>query len=439
MQYCLEVIGEALSFCDTFIPTCYGHSNGGETALPSQIFGGSIYDGGFEVVFDDIEVEHDTSKELIHVDFGGTGDSSRFRDFILLKVRDLFEVEPLSIVSIDDLYTFDPLPGTERNMRQLHVGATVELLMAQKDGPDPTAEPTPEPTPTITTFSFSFNCPVTQLKSYALSDIDGSGDNYSSKKYVFSQPYSMYWGRETENGYTLIYSRYGHGIGLSQMGADIRANPDIMGWDYHRILEFYYPNFDIISICENSPSDPDNPSAPVYPVVAYGVCTSNNINFRTGPGANFDIIGVVNRNEHLDILGVTDTGWFNAVWNGHTGYITMDYSRIVMFPSPTNGVFTLTDGAVTSPSNLRAEPCVRSGNVITVLPTGTRFTGWTHIGKWYYVTTENGYTGFLSSVVAEFYGSYQYIGVVSLDVDNSYLDNRRFSGGGDAALSRVNG
>ncbi|MBO4562460.1 MAG: SH3 domain-containing protein [Clostridia bacterium] len=447
MPFCLAVAGEALAYNGRFIPTFYGHSDGGETALPSQVFGSSQYDVGYDVFIDDIEFDYyPGSRQLINVEFGGTGDSSRFRDFILGKINDIYGEDSFEVVSISELYTFDPLPGTQRNMRQLHVAATVkhytEVMPTdppvptdepiatdppQKDGePDPTPtsaptetpEPTatPEPTPVIVEVEeeFSFECATSQLRSYALTDIDGSGDNYSSSKYVFTSNYKLYWGRETENGYTLIFSRYGNGVGLSQTGALARANPDTFAQDYREILAFYYPNFELINITERTPDEMGGPSPVPSPALAYAVCTDDNTNFRMGPGTSYPSMGKVQTNEHLDLLEATENGWYKARWNGMTGYIIMDYVRIILFPSPAGGVFTLTDGVTNISCNLRSEPYIRDSNIITRLPSGTGFTSWMHFGKWHYVTTDNGYAGFVSNVVVTFYDPYEYTGVASL-------------------------
>lgn len=443
MPYCICVAGEALTYNGRFIPTFYGHSDGGETALPSQVFGSSQYDVGYDVYIDDIEFDNNSgSKQLINVEFGGVGDSSRFRDFILGKINDLFGEDSFAVVSINDLYTFDPVEGTQRNMRKLHVTATVKHYIEVIPTPEPTEEPTPEPEldeepdptetaaptdeptpePTATPGpvqveveeEFTFECPTSQLRSYALSDIDGSGDNYSSSKYVFTSNYKLYWGKQTENGYTLIFSRYGNGVGLSQIGALARANPDTYAQDYREILAFYFPHFDLVEITEQTPEEMGGPSPTLAPPLAYAVCTDDNTNFRMGPSTSYPSMGKVQTDEHLDLLEATSNGWYKARWNGMTGYIIMDYVRIILFPSPQDGLYILTDGTTDTTCNLRSEPYIRSTNVITRLPAGTAFTSWMHFGKWHYVTTENGYAGFVSSAVVTFSDPYEYTGVESL-------------------------
>ena len=425
MQYCLDVIGVAFAYNGTkLFPAFYGATDGGETALPSQIFGAyeSQFDCGFENWLDDIEFDNYSSyKQLIKVTFGGKGDSTRFLDFILGKINDENGTNAFSVVSIDDLYTYAPLEGTARDMKMLHVGATVKQTVVD----EATGETVEE------TASYVIDCETKQLRSYKLTDIDGSGDDYSSYKYVFTKNYGLYWGKKTTNGYTLIFSRYGNGIGFSQIGANVRANPKTFAMTYMEILSFYYPNFTFITINEKGPDEFESP-VPYEPVIAaYGVCSLNGTNFRTGPSTSYSIIGVVNSNEHIDILDVTSTGWFHAIWNGHVGYISATRSRAVMFPSPKNGVFTLIDGTTTGNVNLRWAPYISDDTYLATLKKGTKVTAWAHIGIWYYVTTEDGMKGFLSSTVTNYDVPYQYLGAASLLVETPTLNySRMYTGEG---------
>lgn len=407
MPYCHDVIGETIAYNGKLIPAYYGHTDGGETQLPSQKFGAyeAQFDGAFENWLDDIEFDNYAySKVLIKVTFGGRGDNSRFLDFILSMIRDEYGADAFNVVSIDELYTFEPLPGTQRNMQKLHVAATVEQNV--------TDEATQETV--VTTASYTFECSPTLLRSYKLTDIDGSGDDYSTYKYVFTKNYELYWGKETAGGYTLIFSRHGNGIGLSQMGADVRANPKTFKQDYKQILAFYYPNMQIVNITERAPEEFD-PPVPYKPeIAAYGVCSLAGTNFRSGPSTSYSVIGVVGKDEHIDILDVTESGWFRAIWNGHLGYISATRARATLFPSPKNGVFTLKDGATNCSCNFRSAPYIADETLIGKLSKGTAFTVWGRIGKWNFVITSDGQKGFLHDDVVDLGQAYTYTGTASL-------------------------
>lgn len=396
MPHCLAVVGLALSYEGTFVPTCYAHSDGGETALPSHVFGSSRFDDAYSVSIDDIEFDNDDDTvRKIKVTFGGTGDSSRFRDFILTKINALYGVNATKVRSITELYTFNPVEGTQRNMRKLHVRAVVKTSSGDA--------------------TYTFECPTEHLKTYAISDVDGSGDSYSSSSHVFSENYLIFWGREKENGYELYFARYGHGLGLSQIGANTRAN-SVYGQSCEEILAFYYPKFDLIQINELNPDGTGGQIVTPPEAAAYGVCTANNTNVRSGPSTDYNIVGHLQENEHIDIFDAED-GWYKIIKDGVTGWVSMTYSRLTMFPSPANGVFTLRDGIITATrGNLRSEPYVNSRNLITRLPNGTTFTAWASVGEWFYVVTPDGLQGFLHRDVMQLSDPYPFTGSSSLVV-----------------------
>ena len=67
----------------------------------------------------------------------------------------------------------------------------------------------------------------------------------------------MYTIAETSKSYTVMRGRYGHGVGLSQRGAQQMATS---GWAYERILKFYYPGASIKSMGIAAPADPEKPA-----------------------------------------------------------------------------------------------------------------------------------------------------------------------------------
>ena len=48
-----------------------------------------------------------------------------------------------------------------------------------------------------------------------------------------------------DDAFTFTVSGYGHGVGMSQYGANIYAK---QGWSYEEILAHYYPNTQLTSV-----------------------------------------------------------------------------------------------------------------------------------------------------------------------------------------------
>ena len=72
-------------------------------------------------------------------------------------------------------------------------------------------------------------------------------------------------------GYTFVGGGFGHGVGMSQTGS-YRLGES--GWPYQRILQFYYPNTQLLPITndivlwqepETAPAEAAEPAAPVAP------------------------------------------------------------------------------------------------------------------------------------------------------------------------------
>ena len=79
---------------------------------------------------------------------------------------------------------------------------------------------------------------------------DGSQDavglkyNFDMNEFVWNgvmtlaQNLRLFTIEETSKSFTVTRGRYGHGVGLSQRGAEQMANS---GWKFDKILKFYYP------------------------------------------------------------------------------------------------------------------------------------------------------------------------------------------------------
>lgn len=431
MPYCLEVIGEAMIYNNTFVPAYYGHSNGGETGLPSHAGYGSSQDEQYAVMLDDYEFEYpDSSRMILHVDYGEAGTGPIF-DFILCELQAVYGIDARRVVSVEQILLYDPLPGTERNMRKLRIKATVEYSEEDPDLTEPTKAFSDHG---LDTGSFTIECPPSELHTLQLTDVDGSGDDYSENLYVFYKNLKMYWGYREGGGYTLVHGRKGHGIGFSQIGALARANPDTLAQNYREILAFYYPLYRVINVTERAPGEGEDPLPPLEPVLAYGTFTVNNAEIRMGGSTAYPISAYSAIGEHVDILGINSAYMLKIVWRGMTGYTHAGNVFVDRFPSPANGVFLLMDGVNPSSANLRSQP-YGSASVIIKLPKNTAMTCWAQIGKWCYVHTSTGLWGFISSAVVNFGDPYEYTGAASLNVARYFKAAGKVSSGTGSSLA----
>lgn len=414
LPFIYETIGLALIYDGTFVPAYYGHANGGESALPSHNNFGSGQDPEYAVMIDDYEFEYpDSSRMFLHVDYNEPN-SGPICDFILGKVIELFGVDAKQVTSINKVLLYDPLPGTQRNMRKLRIKATVEYASEGESGSAPGMRASVSDT--LEAADFTIECAAKELHDFVLTDIDGSGDDYSEHDRVFYKSLKMYWGYAENGGYTLVHSRKGHGIGLSQIGSLARANPDTYAWNFREILGFYYPVYSIISITERPPAVNDDPIPPMEPIIAYGEISVQGADVRMGPSELYPIMFRANLNEHVDILSITSNEVLKVVFRGFVAYIHVSKVFVSRFPSPPNGVFTLVDGINPYAANLRIQPYSADEAILLKLNRNTAMTCWARVGKWCYVHTSTGLWGFISANVVTFGIPYEYTGQTQLSV-----------------------
>ena len=212
-------------------------------------------------------------------------------------------------------------------------------------------------------------------------------------------------------GYNIYHVRFGHGVGLSQHGANARAKA---GHSYSQILSFYYPTATLSTITVASPQNPVKPDTgsdtPItgvtYPAVGK---TTGNVNFRKGPSVAYDKYEQIPNGKQV-ILYSYESGWYYAYYNGNYGYISSDYVEWVaaandsMLPNkPDDNTATpAPDPGTDSPDpniigygqvtgsgvNFRSGPGTEY-NSYGKLAKGTMLTLYGKSGNWYYAKADN--------------------------------------------------
>ncbi|MBR6007093.1 MAG: SpoIID/LytB domain-containing protein [Clostridia bacterium] len=345
MAACLAVTGKLLFYNGDVPLAFYGSTNGGETALPSHAFGTSPLDGAYQIRLDNIDVQYGSSKvKTFEINYGQTVTNAAFRRLLEDQAASALG-HSVTLVSVTSANVNTPkFSGCQRNMTKMDV--TMKVLDGEEE----------------TTVSCRFD--VTKLKTYG----------------VFSGALKIYWGKNITNGYKVYFARYGHGLGLSQYGADGFAHE---GSNYIQILNFYFGNMQLTDVKEDHPEQPL-----VYSrgPVAYGSTNSGGVRLRGGAGTDYPLFATLPANTHVDIISEAD-GWLICIANGILGYIRGDLVDINLFPSP-GGAVQAIGRASFAPNvthlDLRSGPSeyceVLLGiNNITILDI------WNEIGGWYRV------------------------------------------------------
>ena len=129
-------------------------------------------------------------------------------------------------------------------------------------------------------------------------------------------------------GFNLIQARYGHGCGLSQRGAQHRANN---GQTYDQILLFYYPNTTRTTLSLT------HPTLSVKAAADYSTATITNIdtlNVRSSPSSSSDanVLGCLPVGARIEVTDdFYSDSWHQINYGGAAAYVHKDY---VTFDSP---------------------------------------------------------------------------------------------------------
>lgn len=144
--------------------------------------------------------------------------------------------------------------------------------------------------------------------------------------------------------------RFGHGVGMSQRGAQQMAGK--YGMSYQQILSFYYPGMEVMAytgekeplptpdmnlMATPAPTPSPTPRPTLMPVTkeklprgAYIAVVSNiseesSLNLRESPSLSSDILRRLYKNQELIVLKETKDGWAHVKTDVIEGYVRSEY------------------------------------------------------------------------------------------------------------------
>ena len=367
MHACLDAVGEIMFYNGKVEAAYYDATNGGETNLPSYAFGFSNIDGAYAIVRDDFDLQYGAPHMLdLQIEYGAPVTNANFRSLINDELYAAIghSVQLLSIIHAE--VNTPAFPDTELNMTKLDL--TVRIV----DG-------------------------GVERSQFLRFDVDKLGrDAYGVLVPQYNRVYRMYWGEPTNSGYVVHHCRYGNGIGLSQQAARGRyAN----GQDHYEILDFYYPNMDILSVAERNP---ELPYSYTKQTVAYGTVNTSSVRLRGGPSTNDTILDTLANGTHVDVISEVN-GWIVCIAKNKLGYIRGDLVNISLFPSPAEGERPIGFASVKAgvlDAQLRTGPSEYSAPVMVLSP-GVSMQVWHRIGDWYHVRFTGRYAYIHASKITE--------------------------------------
>lgn len=195
--------------------TFYSATNGGETDIPSHPWSASEIDKAYSVTIDDYDFNSGSYRETYTVELGKPVTDVKLKS--LLNVYAPEDIEEFS--SVNGVYMSDAkYEGVTRNYETINFDVTAITMTGD-------------------TVDMTISFPVSKMLTMG----------------IFTKSnYKIYWGQQKNNTYEIYHVRFGHGVGLSQCGANYRAK---QGQTYTEILKFYYPGADLTSLNIGMPKD----------------------------------------------------------------------------------------------------------------------------------------------------------------------------------------
>lgn len=149
-----------------------------------------------------------------------------------------------------------------------------------------------------------------------------------------------------------------------------------------------------VSISSNTAPAPDSSKGK-------GVVTADALNFRSGAGTSYTVIGELFYGQVVDLLSI-DNGWYKVSFNGKIGYVSADYIKVEnngsdtpSSPSGPSAETYLFEGSVDADAlNLRSGAST-SYSVICTLYYGNKVNVIASYGSWYKVNY-NGTVGYVN-------------------------------------------
>lgn len=155
--------------------------------------------------------------------------------------------------------------------------------------------------------------------------------------------------RETDTAFVLESRRYGHGVGMSQRGAQRMA--DVYHWKYDQILRFYYPGMQVSAVKYTyaTPTALDRtflttpgpaatptprptpqpltqtPAPGQYKVNVTNIGVNSYLNMRAAPNTQADVLRQLYYGQQLIVLEEEGEQWLKVSLDDLTGYVMKDF------------------------------------------------------------------------------------------------------------------
>ena len=379
-QNAIRAVKETAGVVGTYngtLATCYySASNGGQTELVNNVWSGGGDWSYYAMTDDPYDLENPESlvrRATLRKNASGLKDAfvsviagqmtAEMRRQGFVPQADCFRIDSITDVSLSGQAFAEPsryvteltLTFTWSGRRQAAAGATQsqspfvvtddeDISLFGSPTAAPTVENTPVPTPSYSEFIAAPEPATLTLKLFpevirALNlSISGSNNEMVSLE-------------EKDDAFVLESRRYGHGVGMSQRGAQWMAGH--YGKLFHEILAFYYPGMVLMRVQAGDPVLPTPPLAlaatpapPATPTprptlmpvstdnlpegawvaVVANIAEDSSLNLRPEPNQASEILMRLYKNQRLIVLETCeDPAWVYVKTDAAEGYVMVSF------------------------------------------------------------------------------------------------------------------
>jgi peptidoglycan hydrolase-like amidase len=347
--------------------TCYyTASNGGQTALPSQIWGGDSDDGYLSMADDPYDLENPRSLQNELTVSTTCEGSPALRAMLEAALGEVMASAGVgegrwSFDSIAAIRLVNPRFEGSRMVEGLEFDLRAKLLQPEataESAPTPEATPLPDgiqPSPdTDSTDSESVHEPTEPPMEWVLSDDiyrvtldvygqikDGLSLGLNAADYELMDVETVSDDAGAPQAFKLIMRRFGHGVGMSQRGAQWMAGNYGLTW--REILDFYYPGVSLVRMNWPEPvmtaldALPDSvgaarPDPTLKPLPEpqsgehYATVTATALNVRQQPSTDAPVLEQLEKGRRVVAASEADAdGWVKVHTGEVDGFVKAEY------------------------------------------------------------------------------------------------------------------
>ena len=366
-----ETAGQCGFYQGTMADCYYSASNGGQTELASHVWGRE--NPGYLIMADDpYDLQNPESvvkRARLPKELKSNDDLGALKEPVLSALSELLEskgydgdMEQIQVVGITDVETAIPKyhdsPSKIMTLLRLFLKVQARRLIVDDlmdeedisiftviddDAPLPTDTPAPSPLPgerwsqpEVLSEPVLVTLDLFPLVEKALNLSINSGSN------------ELITVKESSASFTLESRRFGHGVGMSQRGAQYMAG--LYRWTYDQILRFYYPGMQLETVTYTAalapkldarflttpgPAATPTPRPTVMPVLntpgpqEYKVKVTNigensYLNMRAQPSTQAEVIRLLYYGQEL-IVTHEDGDWLTVRTDDLTGFVMKEF------------------------------------------------------------------------------------------------------------------